>query len=133
MVPVSGAYSISKEKSVFILTVSPTTPPDLYRAIVQVAGTGNGKWAQKAECYIEVIAAMLRPELSSPSFSRNIFTCTLKTDHGVTYVLESTSSFDAAGWTAVGLPIQGDGSVKVLTDTSVAGGYRYYRVRAWLR
>jgi alpha-tubulin suppressor-like RCC1 family protein len=75
--------------------------------------------------YSTVLAPL---ELINPTWSGNSFSVSLQSQNGVSYTLQSSDLLSPANWT----PIQssnGTGGVLILTDSSVSGGQRFYRVQ----
>jgi len=66
--------------------------------------------------------------LNEASYSQGVFRVSVPTESGQRYILEFTDSLPATGWTA--LPaVEGDGTVKILSDPAVTNRQRFYRVR----
>jgi alpha-tubulin suppressor-like RCC1 family protein len=65
--------------------------------------------------------------LKNPTLNGTSFTVTLPTTMGKSYMLEYKDSLEDAHWTMLP-PVQGDGSLKELTDPSAVSQKRFYRV-----
>ena len=65
---------------------------------------------------------------SSGDRSQGTFRISVWTVSGWSYVLESADSLSGTDWLALGA-VDGDGSVKVLTDPAATSQQRFYRVR----
>lgn len=73
-------------------------------------------------------ASGVAPQLFSPGLTGNTFAVSLATSRGKNYFLEFKNSLTEVIWTALP-PVAGDGSVRMLTDSTATGSQRIYRVR----
>jgi hypothetical protein len=99
---------------------------------MQMAGPSNGEWSQIEDFFIQVLPAVLPPApiptITAPSLSTGQFSVTVATVSGYTYYLDYKQMLDAPAWSNAA-QVAGDGSGKVLTDSSAGDSQRYYRVR----
>jgi alpha-tubulin suppressor-like RCC1 family protein len=65
--------------------------------------------------------------ITNPRLSSSGFSVAVATQSGKFYALEYKSSLDSSNWTALS-PVTGNGGLVTLTDASVAGDARFYRV-----
>ncbi len=77
-----------------------------------------------------MIPGLAAPVFGNPASSKTTTTLAVSTQQGVSYILESSDSLPAAGWSPVQTFV-GAGSVMTLTDHSPAPGSRFYRVRVY--
>jgi uncharacterized delta-60 repeat protein len=68
------------------------------------------------------------PTLFNPLNSNNVFRVSVATTAGKSYVLEFKNLLGDPTWTPLA-PVAGDGTVKILTDSSASAPSRLYRVR----
>ena len=68
------------------------------------------------------------PQLRNPRCQGSTFSVSVATLAGKSYVLEFKDAVTGASWGELP-PINGDGTEKILTDTSAIGPHRFYRVR----
>jgi hypothetical protein len=61
-------------------------------------------------------------------WSSNMFSVSLQSKNGVSYILQTTSILSPANW-AVVQSANGTGGILTLTDTSAADAQRFYRVQ----
>jgi hypothetical protein len=77
----------------------------------------------------QVMVVGERPVIwSSGDRSQGTFRISVTTVSGWSYILESADSLSGTDWLALGA-VDGDGSVKVLTDPAAMSQQRFYRVR----
>lgn len=129
----SSYYSVgpsgSNRQWTFRLGVGASTPPDLYRLDLQMAGVGGGRWRQAESFYVEVAAPLpAAPQLSRPTREGTTFSCEVATESGYTYFLEARTSVGDVDWRVLS-QVSGDGSLKVLVDAEATSSQSLYRVR----
>jgi uncharacterized delta-60 repeat protein len=77
---------------------------------------------------LEGDAVVQAPQLRNPRREGLMFSVTMATLPGKSYVLEFKEAFNGSSWTALP-PVTGDGTDKTLTDPSAVSPNRFYRVR----
>jgi hypothetical protein len=124
-----GATGVSPKAWTHNLGISSNTPPDLYLVQMQMAGDDGSLWSQLEDFYIQVLApAAQAPVITSPNYNAGQFSVTVTTEAGHTYYLEYKTALTDPSWTGAS-QVTGDGTSKVLTDSSATGPHRFYQVR----
>jgi hypothetical protein len=127
----AGPASTSPELWTFNLAVKTNTPADFYTIKSQMAGydAASQMWSQQESFYVEVMAAVpTAPTLVAPHWSGGSFSAEVATATGFTYYLEQKTNLADTTWT-VTAQTAGDGTSKVLTDTTANDVQRFYHVR----
>jgi len=77
---------------------------------------------------LEGDAVVQSPQLRNPRRQGSMFSVTVATLPGKSYVLEFKDALNGSSWGTLP-PVSGDGTDKTLTDPSAVGPHRFYRVR----
>ncbi len=99
--------------------------------VVDPNGTGpTGHYGDGTGFTATIAVATVQPiiKLSSPTLTGNMFSLSVTTGVGATYILEFKNSLNDAVWQELG-SFQGDGKSQILTDTAATGPSRFYRIR----
>lgn len=120
----------TNRKWIYNLKVLAGSAPDFYLINLEMAGTGGGRWSDQESFYLQVVMPTpAAPAISQPTYHGSVFSCSVPTETGFTYFLESKRSLSDPAWQVVA-QTTGDGTVKVLSDPNADGGQGVYRVRA---
>jgi len=68
--------------------------------------------------------------LTAPVLSANAFSVSLTTQSGHVYQCQFKTSLSQTAWTSLPL-VAGNGGLLILTDNTIAGQERFYRVVKW--
>ena len=74
------------------------------------------------------ISDVLKPVLMNPTLLGTVFTVSLATASGRTYILEFKNALNNTTWSS-GESVPGDDTILTLTDPNATGPERIYRVR----
>ena len=98
-----------------------------------IPATANNALAVAAGLYHTLVLVddgLLAPRLSNPVWKSGQIRLGLHTFQGKKYVLEYKNSLADLPWTALSTN-NGNGAVRILTDTNAWGAQRFYRVGQW--
>ncbi|MBI4661077.1 MAG: hypothetical protein HY735_19785, partial [Verrucomicrobia bacterium] len=106
-------------------SVFPTNVPAGLVDVIAVSGAAGYSLALSGDGLPVVQVPLINPTLSADGFS-----VSLPTQSGRVFALEYKNSLTDAAWTPLPL-VAGTGYERTLTDPTVAGAQRFYRVRRW--
>jgi hypothetical protein len=66
--------------------------------------------------------------MTNPTFALGVFSVSVQTTIGKTYVLEYKDDLNNTTWTAILPGVVGNGTVQVLQDTNATSPMRFYRL-----